>query len=57
VLSNILHKLAAYPVLARTPPVLAALVVPGPSVLPSSLVMISVLLVLIVAGLEGKRLA
>jgi hypothetical protein len=57
VLSNILLRLAALPVWARTLLVLAALVVPGPSVLPSPLVMILVLLVLIVAGPEGKRRA
>ena len=56
-LSNILHMLAARPVWARTPLALAVLGVLVLPVLPSPLVMISVLLVLIVAGPEGKRRA
>ncbi len=54
-LSNILQRLAAFPVWAKTPLVLAALVVLGLSVLVSPLVMILALLGSIVAGPEGKR--
>ena len=52
-LSNILHRPAAFPVWAKTPLVLAALGVLGLSVLLSPLVM--TFLVLIVPGPEGKR--
>ncbi len=52
-LSCVLHGLAALPVWAKTPPVSAVLVVLGSSVLLTPLVM--TLLVLIVAGPEGKR--
>ncbi len=55
-LSNILHRLAALPVWAKTLLVLAAFVVLlGLSVLLNPLVMILAFLVLIVAGPEGKR--
>ena len=54
-LSNILHRLAAPPVWAKTPLVLAALVVLGPSVLLTPLAMTLTFLALIVAGPEGRR--
>ncbi len=54
-LSNILYRLAALPVWAKTLLVLAALVVLGASVLLNPLVMTLTFLVLIVAGPEGKR--
>ena len=54
-LSDILHRLAALPVLAKTLLVSAALVVLGPSVLLTPLVMTLTFLVLIVAVSEGKR--
>ena len=54
-LSDILHRLAALPVLAKTLLVSAALVVLGPSVLLTPLVMTLTFLVLIVAVPEGKR--
>ena len=54
-LSNILHRLAALPVWAKTLLLWAALVVLGPSVLPTPLVMTLTFLVSIVAGPEGER--
>jgi hypothetical protein len=56
-LSDVLHGLVALPVWAKTLPVSAALVVLGPSVLLTPLVMTLTFLVLIVAGPEGKRYA
>ena len=56
-LSNTLHRIVALPVWAKALLVLAAPVVLGLSVLPSPMVMILALLVLIVAGPEGKRRA
>jgi hypothetical protein len=55
--SNTLHRIAALPVRAKALLVLAAPVVLGLSVLPGPMVMILVLLVLIVAGPEGRRRA
>jgi hypothetical protein len=54
-LSYVHHRLAALPVWAKTLLVSAALVVPGPSVLPTPLVMTLTFLVLIAAGSERKR--
>ena len=54
-LSNILHRLAALPVWAKTLLLWAALVVLGPSALPTPLVMTLTFLVSIVAGPEGER--
>jgi hypothetical protein len=54
-LSDILHRLAALAVWAATRLASAALVVLGPSVLPTALVMTLTFLVLIVAGPEGER--
>ena len=56
-LSYILHRLAALPIWAKTLPISEALVVLGPSVLLTPLVMTLTFLVLIVAGPEGKRYA
>ena len=55
ILGDVLHRLAALPVRAKAPLVLAALVELGLSVLLSPLVMILALLVLIVVGPEAKR--
>ena len=54
-LSNILHRLAALLILVKALLVLAAPAVLRLLVLPSPMVMILTLLVLIVAGPEGKR--
>ena len=54
-LGYVLHRLAALPVWVKTLLVSAALVVLGPSVLPTPWVMTLAFLVLIVAGSEGKR--
>jgi hypothetical protein len=54
-LSDVLHRLAALPIWAKTLLVSAALVVLGLSVLPTPLVMTLTFLALIVAGSEGKR--
>jgi len=54
-LTGVLHRLAALPVWAKTLLVSAALVMLGPSVLPTPLAMALTFLVLIVAGSEGRR--
>jgi hypothetical protein len=53
--SDVLHRLVALPVWAKTLPVSAALVVLVPSVLPTPLVITLTFLVLVVAGTEEKR--
>ncbi|HEX5963888.1 MAG TPA: hypothetical protein VFY42_09195, partial [Gemmatimonadales bacterium] len=54
-LIDVLHRLAALPVWAKTLLVMAALVALGPSVLPTPLAMTLTFLALIVACPEGKR--
>ncbi len=56
-LSDVLYRLAALPVWAKTLLVSAAPVVLGPSVLFTPLVMLLTFLVLIVAGSEAERSA